>query len=102
MRSNRRAVVAEMHRKLDRKMRAIGTIVVNNVKLEIRSNGLIDTGRLINSITYLVESGAVYIGTNVEYAVFLELGTINIRPYSFLRNGALKSKAQIVGVLKAA
>lgn len=36
-----------------------------------------DTGRLQNSITHAVVSGekAVYIGTNVEYAPYQELGT---------------------------
>ena len=36
----------------------------------------VDTGRLRNSVTHAVDSGnkAVYIGTNVEYAPFIELG----------------------------
>ena len=35
----------------------------------------VDTGRLRNSITHAVKGNDVYIGTNVEYAVWLELGT---------------------------
>lgn len=37
----------------------------------------VDTGRLRNSITHVVSDGedAVYIGTNVEYAPYVELGT---------------------------
>lgn len=37
----------------------------------------VDTGNLRNSITHQVDSGdlAVYIGTNSEYAAFVELGT---------------------------
>ena len=37
----------------------------------------VDTGNLRNSITHQVESGepAVYIGSNAEYAVHVELGT---------------------------
>lgn len=37
----------------------------------------VDTGRLRNSITHAVMDGekAVYIGTNVEYAEYQELGT---------------------------
>lgn len=36
-----------------------------------------DTGRLRNSISYKVDGGeqTVYIGTNVEYAMYVELGT---------------------------
>ena len=32
------------------------------------------TGRLMNSITHVVDDDAVYIGTNVEYAASVELG----------------------------
>lgn len=37
----------------------------------------VDTGRLRSSITHVIDSGeaAVYIGTNVEYAPYQELGT---------------------------
>lgn len=37
----------------------------------------VDTGRLRNSITHAIDSGedAVYVGTNVEYAPYVELGT---------------------------
>lgn len=37
----------------------------------------VDTGNLRNSITHVVDEsdGAVYIGTNVEYAPYVELGT---------------------------
>lgn len=34
-----------------------------------------DTGRLQNSITHVVDDKAVYIGTNVEYAGYVEMGT---------------------------
>lgn len=37
----------------------------------------VDTGRLRNSITHAIDSyeDAVYVGTNVEYAPYVELGT---------------------------
>ena len=37
----------------------------------------VDTGNLINSISHKVDDGepAVYIGSNVEYAAYVELGT---------------------------
>lgn len=36
----------------------------------------VDTGRLRNSVTHVIneDEKAVYIGTNVEYAPFIELG----------------------------
>lgn len=35
----------------------------------------VDTGRLRNSITHAVKGNDVYIGTNVEYGIWHELGT---------------------------
>lgn len=35
----------------------------------------VDTGRLRNSISHVVDGNTVYIGTNVEYAPYVELGT---------------------------
>ena len=47
----------------------------------------VDTGRLRNSITHQVESNgkAVIIGTNVEYAPFVELGTRYMGEEPYLR-----------------
>ena len=44
----------------------------------------VDTGRLRNSISHAVEGDAVYIGTNVEYAPYVELGTSKMRARPFL------------------
>lgn len=50
----------------------------------------VDTGRLRNSITSTVDSGekAAYIGTNVEYAPYVELGTSKHKEQPFLRPAA--------------
>ena len=46
-----------------------------------------DTGNLRNSITHDVDDGepAAYIGTNVEYAPYQELGTIHMAAQPFLK-----------------
>lgn len=50
----------------------------------------VDTGRLRNSITHIVDEGTrhVVIGTNVEYAPCVELGTRRQRPQPFLKPAA--------------
>lgn len=51
----------------------------------------VDTGRLRNSITHAigsVEDKEVYIGTNVEYAPYVELGTHDREGVGFLRHAA--------------
>ena len=47
----------------------------------------VDTGNLRNSITHDVdeEEPAAYIGTNVEYAPYQELGTIHMKAQPFLK-----------------
>lgn len=46
----------------------------------------VDTGRLRSSITHIVDEGTrhVIIGTNVEYAPYVELGTRRHEPQPFL------------------
>lgn len=50
----------------------------------------VDTGRLRNSITHAVAESekAVYIGTNVEYAPYVELGTSRQKAQPYLRPAA--------------
>lgn len=50
----------------------------------------VDTGRLRNSITHIVdEDGALAVlGTNVEYAPFVELGTRHQKPQPYLKPAA--------------
>ena len=47
----------------------------------------VDTGNLRNSITHDVDDvePAAYIGTNVEYAPYQELGTIHMKAHPFLK-----------------
>lgn len=49
----------------------------------------VDTGNLRNSITHAVKGKTVYIGTNVEYAPYVELGTSSNRPQPYLRPAVL-------------
>ena len=50
----------------------------------------VDTGRLRNSITHVARTDekAVYIGTNVEYAPDVELGTVHQKAQPYLKPAA--------------
>lgn len=50
----------------------------------------VDTGRLRNSITHAVDmdEDKVYIGTNVEYAPYVEMGTVKTAAQPFLQPAA--------------
>lgn len=64
----------------------------------------VDTDNLRASITHEVDAGdnAVYIGTNVEYAPYVELGTSRQKAQPFLRPAASEHGAQYRRVLKKA
>lgn len=64
----------------------------------------VDTGNLRGSIAYEVDTAdnAVYIGTNVEYAPYVELGTSRQKAQPFLRPAASGHGAQYRQVLKKA
>lgn len=56
----------------------------------------VDTGRLRNSITHEVREreNAVYIGSNVEYAAFVELGTSRMKARPYLKPAATEHTAE--------
>lgn len=64
----------------------------------------VDTGRLRNSITHTVDGAALeaYIGTNVEYAPHVELGTRHQDAQPFLRPAAQDHGAQYRRVISDA
>lgn len=62
---------------VERALTAIGLQAEGYAKDIITAEPRVDTGRLINSITNAVDRDekAVYIGSNLEYAVYNEVGT---------------------------
>lgn len=62
-----------------RGLNAIGLAAENHAKKICP----VDTGRLRNSISHTQDGDSAYIGTNVEYAPYVELGTskMGARPY---------------------
>ena len=62
----------------------------------------VDTGNLRNSITHAVEGSedAVYAGTNVEYAPYVEMGTRRTAAQPFLRPAATEHGSTYRSILK--
>ena len=71
---------------------AIGSSAETHAKDNITADDLIDTGRLRNSISYAVDGESAYIGTNVEYAPYLELGTKKIAAHHYLKRAVTEHK----------
>ena len=63
-------VLAALERAKKRGLDAIGLTAEGHAKKETP----VDTGRLRNSINHATDDEAAYIGTNVEYAPYVELG----------------------------
>lgn len=65
-------------------------------------NGYVRTGRLRNSLTSAVSGDTMYVGTNVEYAKFQELGTSKgIKPKHFLSNSLNKHLGEYKAIMEA-
>lgn len=64
----------------------------------------VDTGRLRNSITHEVRmnENAVYIGSNVEYAAFVEIGTKRMKARPYLRPAAANHTEEYKDLVKQA
>ena len=67
---NTEQVLSAMEKAIERGLEAIGLTAEGHAKKETP----VDTGRLRNSISHAVDDTAAYIGTNVEYAPYVELG----------------------------
>ncbi|HPY84036.1 MAG TPA: hypothetical protein PLS20_03215 [Ruminococcus flavefaciens] len=113
-----------------RALTAIGMQAESYAKLKINQADAIDTGRLINSVTYgtaenagshdysdnegnhyqdtigTAEEDAVYIGTNVEYAPYIEFGHkhyysgTTYAPVHFLKDAAGNHTAEYKDIIK--
>ena len=59
----------------------------------------VDTGRLRNSISHVVDmdEDKVYIGTNVEYAPYVEMGTVKTAAQPFLQPAAQDHADEYMG-----
>ena len=61
----------------------------------------VDTGTLRGSITHEVAGDSVYVGTNIEYAPYVELGTVRQAPQPYLRPAAQEHGPQYRDIIKS-
>lgn len=59
----------------------IGLLMERNAKLACP----VDTGRLRNSISHTHDKNTSYVGTNVEYAPYVEMGTKSTKAQPYLK-----------------
>lgn len=87
--SNKDAVLTEFQRKTKLALDLIGEAAEGFVKDQTP----VDTGRLRNSIAHQTIDDTAYIGTNVEYAIWVELKDIEhkVGKAHFLRDGVTQN-----------
>lgn len=81
---NSRQVIAEMNARKRIALLAIGAAAEGHAKALTP----VDTGRLRNSISHMADNDAAYIGTNVEYAPYVEYGTHRQKAHHMLKKAA--------------
>ena len=79
-------VKAELRNRIPTILEALGIEAEGNAVEEITNLGAVDTGRLRGSITHAVDDDSAIIGTDVEYGVYVEMGTYKMASRPFLRN----------------
>ena len=77
-------VLAALKKAKKRGLEAIGLTAEGYAKKDTP----VDTGRLRNSISHATDDEAAYIGTNVEYAPYVELGSPTIKAHHMLQKAA--------------
>lgn len=81
---NSKAVLDALQRAKKRGLEAIGLTAEGHAK----KNTPVDTGRLRNSVSHATDDEATYVGTNVEYAPYVELGAQGRKGVHMLQRAA--------------
>lgn len=87
---NSNTVREELERKCAEALEMIGLVAEGNVATITP----VDTGRLRASISHEVDDRTAVIGTNVEYAPFVELGTSSQKAQPYLKPGVESGTSQ--------
>lgn len=111
--NNMDRIMKALGNQLGQAMIAVGLTAESNAKHEITravydtpesKSGYVRTGRLMNSISWAVDedTGDVYIGSNVEYAPYVELGTSKMAARPFLKPAAENYTSQYMELVRDA
>lgn len=87
---NTKEVLSALEKAINRGLEAIGLTAEGYAKDETP----VDTGRLRNSINHSTDKDSAYIGTNVEYAVYVELGSRGKDGKHMLKRAATEHSAE--------
>lgn len=95
---NSAAVIAAMEMKKRQALEAVGAAAEGHAKVITP----VDTGRLQGSIGHVPLDDAAYIGTNVEYAPYVEFGTYRTKAHHMLKRAVSEHVSEYVAIIRAA
>lgn len=94
IKSNRAAVSQKLRSEIDKRLEQSGIVVTNQAKLF----SPVDTGRLRSSLTYEKDGNTVQIGTNVNYAWYVEGGTRHAAAQPYLVPGMNSARPALIAM----
>ena len=93
-------IMSKLDSDLKTRLWAAGQVIATNAKMMLKMKKAVDTGNLRDSIFPTQPSKKnIRVGTNVEYAIYVEKGTRYMPARSFLVAGLERSKKDIIKVL---
>ena len=82
---NSEEVIRSKNEAVRKALLAIGMNAESYAKKSLTDQRAVDTGRLRNSVTHEEDATSVQVGTNVEYAPYIELGTYKMRARPYIK-----------------
>jgi len=89
-------VMKKLNKSLDENLNEAKDVLVNNIKIETP----VRTGTLQNSIEGIVKDKNIIVGTDVDYASFVEFGTRYQLPQYFMTKGYRSSISALKSIFK--
>lgn len=102
VKDNTKEVLSALEKAKKNGLEAIGLTAEGYAKKNLYPGHGLDTGRLRNSISHATDKEAAYIGTNVEYALYVELGARNRKGLHYLQQAATEHKAEYKQIMEDA
>lgn len=97
---NTKEVLSALDKAIERGLEAIGLTAEGYAKKNLYPGHGFDTGNLRNRTSHAVEGAAAYIGTNVEYAPYVELGARGRKGLHYLQQAATEHTAEYKKLLE--
>lgn len=102
LQDNTKQIEQALNKAIAKALEEIGLRAESHAKKNLTASGAVDTGRLRSSVTHQIQTStnSVYIGTNVEYAPYVELGTSKMKARPYLRPAAADHADEYYSALK--